>query len=81
MKQELQQHKLSAPNLNWPGLSASEPVMVSCFPVEDAGEQLKLQLQMVQSRLMSDSASVILHVFESYDDTYKWVVSKYSPED
>jgi hypothetical protein len=49
--------------------------------LEDAFEQLQLQLQVVQYRLRSDAASVAGHVFESYDDTYKWVVANYSPED
>jgi hypothetical protein len=53
--------------------------MVNGVPVEDAVEQLYLQLQMVQSRLRSDSASVAGHVFESYEDTCQWVVANSSP--
>jgi hypothetical protein len=61
--------------------SASEPVMVNGAPVEDAFEQLQLQLQMVQSCLRSDAASVAGHVFYSYKDNYQWVVANCSPED
>jgi hypothetical protein len=55
--------------------------MVNGIPVEDAVEQLQLQLQMAQSCLRSDAASVAGHVFESYEDTYQWVVANCSPED
>jgi hypothetical protein len=44
-------------------------------------EQLQLELQVVQSRLRSDAASIGGHVFESYEDTFKWVVANCSPED
>jgi hypothetical protein len=54
--------------------------MANRVPVEDA-VQLQLQLQMVQSRLRSDVASVAGHVFESYEDTFQWVVANCSPED
>jgi hypothetical protein len=70
-----------APNLTGQGPSVSEPVMVNGVPVEDAVEQLQLQLQMVQSRIRCDAASVSGYVFESYEDTYKWVVANCSPED
>jgi hypothetical protein len=55
--------------------------MANGVPVEDAVEQLQLQLQMVQSHLRSDAASVAGHVFESHEDTYQWVVANCSPED
>jgi hypothetical protein len=55
--------------------------MANGVPVEDVVEQLQLQLQMVQSRLRSDAASVAGHVFESYEDTFQWVVDNCSPED
>jgi hypothetical protein len=56
------------------GQSNREPIMVNWILVEDAAKQLQLQLHMVQSRLISDTASVAGHVFESYEDTYQWVV-------
>jgi hypothetical protein len=43
--------------------------------VEDAVVQVQLELQMVQSRLRSDAASVAGHPFEYYEDTVKWVVT------
>jgi hypothetical protein len=49
--------------------------------VEDAVEQLQLQLRVVQSRLGSDAASVEGHMFKSYEDTYQRVVANCSPED
>jgi hypothetical protein len=58
-----------------------DPVMVNGIPVEDAFEQLQLQLQIVQYHLRSDAASVAGHVFESYERTYKWVVVNCIPED
>jgi hypothetical protein len=57
------------------------PVMVSGVPVEDAVAQLQLEIQVVQSRLRSDSASIVGHVFESYEDTLAWAVAHCSPED
>jgi hypothetical protein len=69
MQHEQQQTQLSASSLPGPGQSDREPVMVNGIPVEDAVEQLQLQLQMVQSRLRSDAASVAGHAFESYEDT------------
>jgi hypothetical protein len=81
MQHEQQQHQLSAPILPGPGKSDRETVMVNGIPVEDAVEQLQLQLQMMQSRLRSDAASVSGHVFESYEDTYQWLVVNCSPED
>jgi hypothetical protein len=65
MQQDLQQHKLRVPNLNGPGPSKSEPVVVHEITVDDAVEQIKLELQMVQSRLRSDAASINGHVFKS----------------
>jgi hypothetical protein len=50
-------------------------------PEEDAVAQLQMQIQVVQSRLRSDSASIAGHVFESYEDTLAWVVAHCSPED
>jgi hypothetical protein len=79
MQQE-QQRNVRVSNLNGPNLSGHAPVMANGVPVEDAVEQLQLQLQMVQSRLRSDAASVAGHVFESYEDTYQWVVANCSPE-
>jgi hypothetical protein len=42
---------------------------------------LQLQIQVVRSRLSSDSASISGHVFESYEDTLDWVVAHFSSED
>jgi hypothetical protein len=82
MQQEQQQTQLSASTLPEPGQSDLEPVTATGIPVEDAVEQLQLlQLHMVQSRLRSDGASVAGHVFESYEDTYQWVVANCSSED
>jgi hypothetical protein len=81
MQHEQQQTHLSVSTLPGPGESDREPVVVNGTPLEDAVEQLQLQLQMVQSRLRSDAASVAGHVFESYEDTYQWVVENCSPED
>jgi hypothetical protein len=80
--QHKQQHThLSASTLPVPGQPDQEPVVVNGIPVEDAVEQLQLQLLVVQSRLRSDAAYVAGHLFESYEDTYKWVVANCSPED
>jgi hypothetical protein len=57
------------------------PVMVNGVPVEDDVAQLQLEIQVVQPRLRSDSASISGHVFESYEDTLAWVVAHCSPED
>jgi hypothetical protein len=76
-----QQRNTRVPNLNGPNPSGNAPVMANGVPVEDAVEQLQLQLQMAQSLLRSDSASVVGHVFESYEDTYQWVVAYCIPED
>jgi hypothetical protein len=81
MHKEHQQIKLSAPMFPGSGQSLSEPVMVNGMPVEDAAEQLQLQLQIVQSHLKSDASSVAGHVFESYEETYRWVVAYCRPVD
>jgi hypothetical protein len=80
MQQE-KQRNVMLPNLNGQSPSGNAPLMDNDVPVEDAVEQLQLQLQMVQYRLRSDAASVAGHVFESYEDTYQWVVANCSPED
>jgi hypothetical protein len=54
---------------------------VNGIPVVDAAIQLQLELQMMQSRLRSDAASVCGHTFESYEDTLKWVVAHCSSYD
>jgi hypothetical protein len=56
-------------------------VMVNGVPVEDAVTQLQLEIQVVQSRLRSDYASIAGRVFEYYEDTLAWVVAHCSPED
>jgi hypothetical protein len=78
MQQE-QQRNMMIPNLNGQNPSGNAPLMANGVPVEDAVEQLQLQLQMVQSRLRSDADSVAGHVFESYEDTHQWVVATCSP--
>jgi hypothetical protein len=55
--------------------------MVNGIPVEDAVAHLQLELQMIQSWLRSDAASVAGHTFESYEDTFKWVVAHCSADD
>jgi hypothetical protein len=84
VQQDLQQHKSSTGGRNLPSSAPPPPVVplqVNDTPVEDAVMQLQLELQVVQSRLRSESASIGGHVFESYKDTLKWVVTNYSPED
>jgi hypothetical protein len=66
MQQE-QQRNVMIPNLNGQNPSGNAPLMDNGVPVEDAVEQLQLQLQMVQSRLRYDAASVAGHIFESYE--------------
>jgi hypothetical protein len=56
------------------------PVMVNGVPVEYAVVQLQLEIQVVQSRLRSEYASITGHVCESYEDTLTWVVAHCSPE-
>jgi hypothetical protein len=56
-------------------------MMVRGIPVEDAMEQLQLQVQVVQSRLRSDAASISGHVFESYDDYFQLMVASCIPDD
>jgi hypothetical protein len=80
-QQEFWQHNLAPPLLPGAGSSGIGPVMVNGVPVEDAVAQLKLQIQVVQSHLRSDSASIAGHVFESHDDTLAWVVAHCIPEE
>jgi hypothetical protein len=68
-QQEFRQHNLAPPLFPGAGSPGIGPVMVNCVPVEDAVSQLQLQIQVVQSRLISDAASIYEHVFESYKDT------------
>jgi hypothetical protein len=80
VQQDLQQHKLVSVGNGVPQLPLVEdPLMVHGIPVEDAVEQLQLEIQVIQSRLRSDAASIGGHVFESYDNTSRWVVDNYSP--
>jgi hypothetical protein len=55
MKQEQQQNYMSASTLPGTGQPDQEPVMINGIPMEDAVEQLQLQLQVVQSRTRSDA--------------------------
>jgi hypothetical protein len=80
-QQEFRQHNLASQRLPGGGGPEMGPVMVNVVPVEDTVAQLQLEIQVVQSRLRSDSASISGHVFESYEDTLVWVVAHCSPED
>jgi hypothetical protein len=80
-QQEFRQHNLAPPLFPGPGSPGSGPVMGNGVPEEDDVAQLQLQIQVVQSRLRSDSASIAGHVFGSYEDTLAWVVAHCSPED
>jgi hypothetical protein len=55
--------------------------MVNGVPVEDAVVQLHLEIQVVQFRLRLDYASIVGHMFESYEDTLVWVIAHCSPDD
>jgi hypothetical protein len=79
--QEFWQHKLTPPILSGAGIPGIGPVMVNGVPVEDAVVQLKLQIQVFQSRLISDSASIAGHFFGYYEDTLAWVVAHCSPKE
>jgi hypothetical protein len=63
----------------------SEPspnmMMPQGVPIEDAVLQFQIELQVVQSRLRSDTACVGGYIFESYADTLKWVTDNCSSED
>jgi hypothetical protein len=48
--------------------------MPQWVPIEDAVLELQIELQVVQSRLLSDT-------FKSYEDTFKWVIANCSTED
>jgi hypothetical protein len=69
VQQDLQQNNLEL------------PVMVHGVHVEDDVEHLQLELQVVQSRLRSDDAFIVGHVFESYEDTLESVVDNGNTED
>jgi hypothetical protein len=83
VRQEFRQHNLAPQLVPGAGIPGSGPLMVNDVSVEDAVEQLQLQLQVqvVQSRLRYESASITGHVFESYEDTLQWVAAHCSPED
>jgi hypothetical protein len=81
MKHEHQQNYISGSTLPRPGQSDQELVTVNGIPVEDAVEQLQMQLQEVQFCIWSDAAYVAGRVFDSYEDTYQWIVANCSPED
>jgi hypothetical protein len=55
-------------------------MMPQKVPIEDAVLQLKIDLQVVQSRLRSDDACDGGHTFESYEDALKWVNANCSAE-
>jgi hypothetical protein len=81
VQQDVQQHSLRVPN----NVVLPEPspnlMMPQGAPIEDAVLPLKIELQVVQSRLRSDAACVGGHTFESYEDTLKWVTASCSAED
>jgi hypothetical protein len=80
-QQDFQQHNLTSQQLPSGGGPVMGPVMVNDVPVEDDVAQLRLEIQVAQSCLRSDPASIAGHVFESYEDTLAWVVAHFSPED
>jgi hypothetical protein len=56
-------------------------MMPQGVPIEDAVLQLQIELQVVHSRLRSDTACVGGYTFEYYEDTLKWVIANCSAED
>jgi hypothetical protein len=80
-QQEFRQHNLASQRLPGGGGPVMVPVMGNGVPVEDAAAQLQLEIQVVQSCLRSDSASISGHGFAYYDDTLAWVVVHCIPED
>jgi hypothetical protein len=80
-QQDFIQHNLALQRLSGGGGPVMGPVMVNGVPVKYAVAQLQLEIQVVQSRLRSDSAFIAGHVFKSYEDTLAWVVAHCSPED
>jgi hypothetical protein len=80
-QQEVQHCKSVTTGGSLPSSSSPDvPLEVNGIPVEDAVAQLQLEVQIVQSRLQSESASIGGRVFESYEDTLKWTVTSCSPE-
>jgi hypothetical protein len=67
-------------NLNGPGPSGSEPVVVYDVPVKDAVEQLQLQVQVVQSHFRPDAAYIDGTICKYYEDNYQWLVANCSPD-
>jgi hypothetical protein len=82
VQQDLQQHKISMGVGTWPdGSTRIAPIMLHGVPVEDAVEQVQIELQVVQSRSQSVAASIGGYVFGSYEVTLKWVFAHCSLED
>jgi hypothetical protein len=78
LQQEQQSHIASCGGAQQAPVTGSS--MVNVISVEDALAQLQLELQMVQTRLRSDTTSVAGHNFEYYEDTFTWVVAHYSTD-
>jgi hypothetical protein len=71
VQQDVQQHNLRIPNNAVLPEPSPNVMMPQGVPIEDAVLQLQIELQLVQSRLRSDSACVGGHTFESYEDALK----------
>jgi hypothetical protein len=80
-QQDVQQHNLRVPNNAVLPEPSPTLMMPQGVPIEDAVLQLKIELQVVQSRLRSDAVCVGEHTFESYEDTLTWVTANCSAED
>jgi hypothetical protein len=81
LQQDLQQHKLKVPNNAELPDPSPNMMMSQGVPIECSVLQFQIELQVVQSRLCSDTVCVGGYMFESYEDTLKWVTANCSPED
>jgi hypothetical protein len=79
--QDVQQHKLKVPNNAVLPEPSPNLIIPQGVPIEDAVLQLKIEFQVVQSRLRSDNACIGGYTFDSYEDTLKWVTANCSAED
>jgi hypothetical protein len=77
----LQQHKLKVPNNAVLPEPSPNLMMPQGVTIEDAVFQLQIELQVLQSRLWSDTVCVGGYTFESYEDTLKWATANCSAED
>jgi hypothetical protein len=81
IQQDVQQHKLKEPNNAVLPERSPNLMMPQGVPIEDTVLQLQIELQVVQSRLSSDTAVVGGYTFESYEDTLKWATANCSAQD